>query len=68
MKDYYVNKNQQDNGDHEVHQSDCRYMPNVENCIYLGTFNNCHDAVRAAKKKYSTANGCFWCCRECHTS
>ncbi len=35
---YYVNKNAQSNGDHEVHKSDCAWLPEVENRKYLGWF------------------------------
>lgn len=68
MAAYYVNKNAQDNGDHEVHKSGCDWMPNSENRLYLGDFNNCQDAVKAAKKHYSQSNGCYYCSRACHTS
>jgi len=64
---YYVNKNPDPNGDHEVHTSDCRYMPREENRIYLGTFDKCRDAVQAAKKHYPKAHGCSYCIKECHT-
>ena len=33
---YYVNKNAQPNGDHEVHRATCIWLPDVENRIYLG--------------------------------
>lgn len=65
---YYVNKNQQANGDHEVHELNCRYLPDLENRIYLGDFSNCKDAVRKAKEYYSQSNGCYYCSYECHTS
>ena len=65
---YYVNKNAQSNGDHEVHKLGCSYMPNSENRKYLGDFPSCHGAVREAKKTYSTADGCAHCSSECHTS
>ena len=68
MNDYYVNKNQQSNGDHEVHILGCSWMVNMENFIYLGTFYNCHEAVQAAKRYYLQVNGCYYCCRQCHTS
>ena len=67
MPSYYVNKNAQDNGDHEVHKSDCSWLPDVENRILLGTFNNCQAAVRKAKEYYSQSNGCYYCSNECHT-
>lgn len=65
MARYYVNNNSQSNGDHEVHVSGCNHMPS--DTSYLGSFTNCKDAVRAAKKIYPTADGCYWCSRECHT-
>lgn len=68
MKKYYVNKNKQSNGDHEVHDADCKYLPNIENRIYLGEFSNCKPAVTEAKKTYSQSNGCKTCSPDCHTS
>lgn len=68
MKKYYVNKNAQTNGDHEVHTSDCRYLPNVENRKYLGEFYYCSSAVTEAKKTYPQSNGCKTCSNSCHTS
>ena len=68
MAYYYVNKNAQSNGDHEVHKFGCSYIPIEQNRILLGDFLNCYDAVRAAKKIYSNSNGCFYCSKDCHTS
>lgn len=67
MKKYYVNKNEQPNGDHEVHSEDCYWLPKVENRIYLGTFSNCKGAVVEARKHYSQVNGCKHCSKPCHT-
>jgi len=68
MEKYYVNKNAQDNGDHEVHKESCSRLPDEENRIYLGKFPSCHGAVKEAKKHYTGADGCFYCSPECHTS
>jgi hypothetical protein len=68
MPTYYVNKQAQSNGDHEVHESTCSYLPSASNLLYLGVFTTCSDAVKEAKKTYSQADGCYWCCRSCHTS
>lgn len=68
MDFYYVNKNAQSNGDHEVHKGTCSYLPLPENRLYLGTFASCVDAVREAKKHYSQSNGCKYCSPACHTS
>lgn len=65
---YYVNKNAQTNGDHEVHVQGCSFMPISENRKYLGEFSSCSGAVREAKKHYEQANGCYYCCNSCHTS
>lgn len=64
---YYVNKNEQANGDHEVHRTGCEWMPDDENRIYLGDFSNCYAAVSEAKKYYHQSNGCYYCSNECHT-
>lgn len=66
MPRYYVNKNAQTNGDHEVHIKSCTYFPNDPKD--LGEHSNCHSAVREAKLSYSRSNGCKFCCTECHTS
>ncbi len=68
MARYYVNRNAQDNGDHEVHAQSCSFLPEVDNRLYLGEFTNCRPAVREAKKYYDRANGCYYCSRECHTT
>lgn len=67
-KKYYVNKNAQANGDHEVHTTGCSYMPLESNKIYLGLYENCFSAIRKAKEYYTKVNGCYYCCNACHTS
>ncbi len=68
MPYYYVNKNAQSNGDHEVHTGSCSYLPDNDNRLSLGYFLNCKDAVKEAKKHYSKADGCYYCSEDCHTS
>jgi hypothetical protein len=68
MARYYVNKNAQANGDHEVHASSCSFLPEVDNRIYLGEFSSCHAAVNEARKHYSDVDGCYYCSNACHTS
>ncbi len=67
MKKYYVNMNAQSNGDHEVHESGCSYMPDVENRRYLGEFSLCYSAISSARKYYNQVNGCYFCAKICHT-
>ncbi|UMR99275.1 hypothetical protein AOY87_14085 [Escherichia coli] len=69
FKHYYVNMNAQPNGDHEVHTSDCTYMPSTVSRMYPGYLDNCGDAVgRARAAGIQQVNGCYFCCSECHTS
>jgi hypothetical protein len=67
MARYYVNKNAQANGDHEVHVPTCSFFPEAENRIYLGEFTGCRAAVDEAKNHYSQVNGCYYCSNNCHT-
>lgn len=64
---YYVNKNAQDSGDHEVHTSSCSFLPIEANRIYLGDFTSCAPAVVEAKHYYAQSNGCYYCSRPCNT-
>jgi hypothetical protein len=66
MKSYYVNKNAQSNGDHEVHNESCPYLPGTQNRMYLGVYSSCKPAVDEAKKTYSKADGCAYCSPDCH--
>lgn len=68
MDNYYVNKNAQPNGDHEVHKENCKYIPKVENRLYLGMHPTCHGAVIKARTIYPKADGCYYCCEPCHNS
>ena len=67
MPDYYVNKNEQNNGDHKVHVVGCAWLDVVADKLYLGDFLCCHEAVVTAQIFYPQSNGCYYCSRECHT-
>ena len=64
---YYVNKNAQPTGEHEVHKPTCVWLPYVENRIYLGDFTTSAEALKAARQFYSNVDGCKKCCPEIHT-
>ncbi len=68
MTSYYVNRNAQSNGDHEVHRTGCSYLPQPQNRFYLGEFATCTAAVRKAQEYYRQSNGCYYCSPNCHTS
>lgn len=63
---YYVNKQAQSTGEHEVHREDCNHLPDIFNQEFVGNFYHCRDAIAEVKKKYKEVDGCFHCCPECH--
>lgn len=66
-KKYYVSKVAQPNGDHEVHDETCTWLPQPEHRTYLGYHESCYSAVIAARKEYYQVNGCRYCSPACHT-
>ena len=66
MKNYYVNKNTQPTGGHEIHIEYCYRLPNVMNRIYLGCLENSKEAVQKAENYYYDIDGCYYCCPEIH--
>lgn len=69
MPQYYLNQRQQPNGDYEVHQDPCHYMPSSRED--LGYHTTCHGAVAEAKRRHPTwyrINGCAFCSNPCHTT
>lgn len=70
MPNFVLNKNAQQNGDHEVHNSDnpCHYLHMVVNREDLGWHLTCSSAItRARSLGYWKANGCAFCVPACHT-
>jgi len=66
MSLYYVNKNAQDSGEHEVHKESCEYLPTEDNLLFLGDFPTCAEALREARKHYPNVDGCYYCCFPCN--
>jgi hypothetical protein len=66
MDYYYVNKNAQSTGEHEVHKNTCSHLPDTNNRIGLGYFSSCAEALRKANEYYTEVDGCYYCCPACH--
>lgn len=49
MERYYVNKEAQETGEHEVHKDGCTHPAEYSNRQYLGYYSSCEGAVKAAK-------------------
>lgn len=67
MAQYFVNRNAQNNGDHEVHISSCVFLPALQNRLDLGQHLTCVTAVHQARNTYQQSNGCRTCSSACHT-
>lgn len=64
---FYINKNAQPTGEHEIHKFGCSYLPSDENRVFLGYFDSFEDANQAAiKAGFSNVDGCAFCCPEGH--
>jgi hypothetical protein len=67
MARYLVNTQPQPNGDHEVHHTGCLHLPDPVHRFDLGEHFFCETAVLQAKRVFPTADGCWFCCPNCHT-
>ena len=68
MPYYYVNKNAQPGGEHEIHTTSCNHGVTIEsNKLSLGYHSDCKGAKQEAKKHYTNVDGCYYCCKDCHT-
>jgi hypothetical protein len=61
MYRYYINKNAQTNGAHEVHRLGSRFLPKSEHRVSIGFFNNIQDAIKEALKTHPSSK----CCPSC---
>ena len=61
MHTFYVNKNAQTNGDHEIHRLGCRLLPKKEDRVSIGFFDNCQEALEEALKTDPKAKSCPTC-------
>ena len=66
MRIYYINKKEQSEGFHDIHTSDCTYLPDAEYKQYLGVFTHCKHALQGAKTLFTKVNGCPYCIKECY--
>ncbi|MBE8182386.1 MAG: hypothetical protein HAW61_02540 [Candidatus Portiera sp.] len=68
-REYFINRNRQKTGEHEIHVKECKTFPEPQNAIPLGVYNICSAAKEAAKRAYPNweVDGCKNCLRECHT-
>lgn len=67
MANYIINKNTDNNGKNEVHNTSCEHLPLLQNQVSLGWHANANAAVTYAKSiGWNNADGCYYCCNEAH--
>lgn len=67
MPRYCMSLEKDEHGDNEVHKEGCEWTP-IKNRD-LGTHPSCKEAVALAiVLGFKDANGCYHCCRDCHSS
>lgn len=63
---YYLNREAQPDGYHEIHKEGCAFLPSPKNRIRLGAHPNDQSAFREAKKHFTRVDGCYYCCKSIH--
>lgn len=70
MQDYYLNMNKQPSGQYELHKDGCIFLKMTNETKYIGSFQNCYQAIISARQQYPdkayAIDGCYYCCRECN--
>jgi hypothetical protein len=66
MKLFYIDTFPEKNGEHLVHHSECKELPNFINRKFLGYYEHCNRAIIEAKKEFNHVNGCVLCSITCH--
>lgn len=61
MKFYYLSTEPNNDGDHEIHTRECSKIPSFHKRLYLGPFNNGHEALGLAKVSHSKSVICQAC-------
>lgn len=61
MKLYYINRNPNSSGEHELHLATCSELPNIFNRACLGDFKLLSEATLEAKKLYPSVTNCNHC-------
>jgi hypothetical protein len=64
MNRFYVFKNANLQGKHELHKDGCRCVLNDDMAIYLGSYNSISIAIVAARAFFNEVVACAYCCEE----
>jgi hypothetical protein len=62
MNKYYLENDENTNGEHEIHMISCNYKSKIDNLIFIGLFTECKYALLEAQEIFKRVNGCSFCC------
>ncbi|REG91436.1 hypothetical protein [Algoriphagus antarcticus] len=62
MKFFYLSSIPNDNGQHEVHDRECEFIPDPYDRDYIGPYNTCIEALRKATTMKKEVGLCKNCC------
>ena len=62
---YFVNKVPDREGFHLIHREDCFKCFLASDIVYLGSFNSCEEAIKAAQKVFTEVKFCDFCLPNC---
>lgn len=61
MAEFYVERAANTGGDHLIHFSNCKTLPNASELIYLGSIASFDSASKAGKGLYNSVGACPAC-------
>ena len=65
MHNFYLSKILNTEGEYDVHTGSCVFLPRVKSdCIALGNFDSCNEALKVAVEFCDSAKCCFFCCHQ----
>ena len=68
MYSYFISKEKNGAGKHELHASVCYKLPDPGKRIYIGEFEDCVQAMRLAESMIRSMDGCPLCSPRCHSA
>ncbi|MCH7400477.1 hypothetical protein ACFOUP_10620 [Belliella kenyensis] len=64
MKFFYLSSISDENGNFQIHEKECPFLPDALDRDYLGPFNNGKEALRRALSINKKATICEHCCEK----
>ena len=63
--EYYVNTQEREDGTVVLHADRCQYVPREDHRADIGSHEDCHAALKAARRDHDQVKPCRTCCSDC---